>query len=424
MTHEIDDVNPPAPSAEVAEFLAQHPETGAPSADQLASAKLKLSRAMAHNLVPLPVKPKRTFLPPELLAAAAVVMFAVLAQLIYLATRTPEGTADAAAPGEVTAAYRSGDLAGAQRLASSSCTDANCAALSAKLLRAMDLAGRINTLDSNELQELATLDTFLSGGTETELTAAIAKRKKQGPQLLDTDQLYAEARALSRENKSAEALKLVEQCLAIAPGNSDCAALKATLVTAAAKSVETYMSEITDARKRKDFEGALMIAEACIAAWPQVADCHRANGTTWASIATRDQSASAMDKAKASYQRFLELADPSDPFVPKVNAILDAAEPRASVPAGTSPEEVYQAASVRKDSSPAEALRLFKDVMAKTPPGSELHEKAKSWAAQLATGNPSEQARAEARDLYLRGYQLKDSSPVEAVKLFQQVMRM
>lgn len=331
MTHEVDDTNPPPPaSGEVTDFLAQHQETGAPSSEQLAKLKLRLSNVMQPNVVQLPVKPKRTFLPPEVLAAAAVVMFAVLAQLIYLATRPPQVAEGETELGNVTAAYRSGDLAGAQRLASSSCTDANCAVLSAKLLRAMELAKRIDSLDANELQELATLDTYLSGGTETELSAAIAKRKNKGPNLLDTDQLYAEARALSRENKPTEALKLVDQCLAIAPANSDCMALKATLVTAAAKTVAAYMSELSEARQNKDFERAIMIGEACIAAWPQVADCHRAMGSTWAGVASRDQSATAMEKAKASYQRFLELADPSDPFVPKVKAILDAIDDAAA----------------------------------------------------------------------------------------------
>ena len=136
MTHDVDDQNPPsAPSGEVSDFFSHHEDTGAPSAEQLANLKLRLSAVMGQaNVTKLPVKPRRSFLPPELLAVAAVLLLAVLAQLVYLATRPSPleaGTADGGGGvGAVMAAYRSGDVAGAQHLAASSCTDANCASMS------------------------------------------------------------------------------------------------------------------------------------------------------------------------------------------------------------------------------------------------------------------------------------------------------
>ena len=69
-----------------------------------------------------------------------------------------------------------------------------------------------------------------------------------------------------------------------------------------------------------------MRLDKCVKTAPQYHPCYRLLGSVYASIATRDQSASDMEKARKYYERFLEVAPPDDDYVPKVKAILEAAK--------------------------------------------------------------------------------------------------
>lgn len=89
---------------------------------------------------------------------------------------------------------------------------------------------------------------------------------------------------------------------------------------------ESLYKEASEEKKAKNFERAAIRAEKCIKLVPSYHPCYRMLGSVYASIATRDQSANDMEKAKKYYERFLEVAPPDDEFVPKVRNILEQAK--------------------------------------------------------------------------------------------------
>lgn len=89
---------------------------------------------------------------------------------------------------------------------------------------------------------------------------------------------------------------------------------------------EALFKEASDEKKAKNYERAVVRLEKCIKISPTYHPCYRLLGSVFASIATRDQSAGDMEKARKYYERFLDVAPPDDDYVPKVKAILDAAK--------------------------------------------------------------------------------------------------
>lgn len=89
---------------------------------------------------------------------------------------------------------------------------------------------------------------------------------------------------------------------------------------------EALFKEAADEKKAKNFERAALRLEKCIKVAPRHHPCYRLLGSVYASIATRDSSASDMEKARKFYERFVEVAPPDDEYVPRVKAILDAAK--------------------------------------------------------------------------------------------------
>lgn len=89
---------------------------------------------------------------------------------------------------------------------------------------------------------------------------------------------------------------------------------------------EALYKEASEEKKARNFERAALRAEKCIKVSASYHPCYRMLGSIYASIATRDQSAADMEKAKKFYERFLEVAPPDDEYVPKVRAILDQAK--------------------------------------------------------------------------------------------------
>ncbi len=89
---------------------------------------------------------------------------------------------------------------------------------------------------------------------------------------------------------------------------------------------EALFKEATDEKKAKNYERAVVRLEKCIKTAPTFHPCYRLLGSVYASIATRDQSAGDMEKARKYYERFLDVAPPDDDYVAKVKAILDAAK--------------------------------------------------------------------------------------------------
>ncbi|MDP1826341.1 MAG: FHA domain-containing protein [Archangium sp.] len=89
---------------------------------------------------------------------------------------------------------------------------------------------------------------------------------------------------------------------------------------------EALFKDASEEKKAKNYERALVRLEKCLKVSPKYHPCYRLLGSVYASIATRDQSAGDMEKARRWYERFVEVAPPDDDYVPKVKAILDAAK--------------------------------------------------------------------------------------------------
>jgi tetratricopeptide (TPR) repeat protein len=98
------------------------------------------------------------------------------------------------------------------------------------------------------------------------------------------------------------------------------------VANAKTQEAEALFKEASDEKKAKNFERAVVRLEKCIKIAPQHHPCYRLLGSVYASIATRDQSAGDMEKARKFYERFLDVAPPDDEYVPKVKQILDAAK--------------------------------------------------------------------------------------------------
>lgn len=90
--------------------------------------------------------------------------------------------------------------------------------------------------------------------------------------------------------------------------------------------VESLLQEGNEFKKKKNLEGAVIRFERCIKLDPKFHACYRQLASTYASIASRDQSQPDMEKAKKYYERFLEVAPPDDDYVPKVKQILEQAK--------------------------------------------------------------------------------------------------
>lgn len=313
----------PSLDDELGAYVASHRATGEPSPEAAARVRARL---LAKTSAAAPVALPRRKLPvaPEWLAVAALLLVLLGARALVGALRTDEAAPAARGPQAqaVVDAYRAGDLEGAQRLASQHCAEAACGALQASLAKALGLASRLDTLSPRELDELSQLDAALSGGADSVIARKLAERRRTPPN---------------------------------------------------PRMAQSYFDRAVAASKAQRYDDAIQLLQACVHDDPSFSACYRHLGATWARIGARDQSPAAMEEARRWYERFLEVAPPGDDAVPRVRAILAAAD--------------------------AEAAR--------TAPPSD---------AQRAT------ARSRAKELYLRAYQIQDEHPDEAARLYQLVV--
>jgi len=309
----------------------------------------------------------------ELLAAAAVVIVLLGARAVVLALRSdaaPEGRGPQAQA--VIDAYTAGDLTGAQRLASQHCNERMCAPLASALARAVGLAPRVDTLSADELDELARLDATLADGHQTALARAIAQRRD---------------------------------------GLSTVSAPPATAVAAPTADASKLLEEARQLMKERQYEQAVEKLTQCVRAAPGFAPCYLVLGSTWSRVAARDSDAKAMHEARVAYERFLELAPPDDEYVPRVRAILDAADQPSPVNALPAQLEDFFLASAEQARAQGDWLlvgRVAREILRR--------DSSNARALELLA-----EVRREAIDLYLKGYQLKDSDPQAAIRAFAQV---
>lgn len=285
-------------SPEAKAFLNRHQATGEPSKEELELGLQRLSAPLAAKEAKvLPLRRKRPLLPPEVLAAAAVVTILLGAQAAYLVLRPkPEapkkarvvsGSRELAA---ISAAWTRGDYEQVKRLASQECASDECRPLATELSKMLERAEHPDRLTPEQREELLRFDLELSEGKTTALSRQLIKPapEEEKEQLARGEQLFNEAR------------------------------------------VEW---------KAKNFSAARPLLEKCVATAPAYYPCFRLLGSVYASIATRDQSALSMEKARRMYELFLEVAPADDEYVPKVRAILDSAR-GAEAPASRLPPEL------------------------------------------------------------------------------------
>ena len=254
-------------------FLADHAQTGEPTADELARVQARLDAAAAAPAA----KPRRRLpVPGEWLAVAAVLVALVAARGVFVLVHERGDARQHALD-----AYRTGDVEGALERAKSECRGDDCAGLEAKLAKAASLTSRIGALTPAEKDELGRLDAELAPGG----TSAIALQLKAPGAGASPEQLVADAQALIKAREYDAAARRLEKCVALAPA---------------------------------------------------APTCRRVLGSTYARIAARDADAHMLEKARAQYEKFVELAPADDEYVPKVQQILDAAsKPTAREPAAT-----------------------------------------------------------------------------------------
>jgi hypothetical protein len=280
--------------------------------------------------------------------------------------------------------YQSGDIAGAQRLA----TKDGFSEFGRKLGRVLDLSQRLASLSPAELEELAALDHELATGNQTALGLQVAQLR--GHASVPTDKAPDKASELAAGN-------VPEDAPSTAPA---------------------LYSVANDALRARDLDRAVSLAQQCVRVDPAFYNCHKILGSAWAKLAARDNSAAALANARAEYERFLALAPADDESAPKVRDILAQAATPSVTPAPTArvqggdPGQLFADATAAKTAGRwAVATGLAQQVLSLDP----AHAGAKDLL---------QEARALARDTYLRAYQLTDSSPDEAFRLYGEVLAM
>ena len=245
-------------SPEATDFLTAHRETGAPTTDELARLRARVV-ARRDNVAPL----RRGWRMPEVWAVAAVVLVAVVGQLLYLVVRGERGEA------RLNDAWVGGSVEQVDA-AISRCTDEACRARGAKMLAAMTLASRESELTGAELTQLEALDAELSSGGPSPLAARVAQQRARA--------------AMTPEQRLEQALVL---------------------------------------RKRGELAAAQRVLEECVTRAPEAHACWRTLGDVSAQIAASENSAVAAARAREAYEAFLVIAPADDPSVPRITAMMN-----------------------------------------------------------------------------------------------------
>lgn len=183
-------------------------------------------------------------------------------------------------------------------------------------------------------------------------------------------------------------------------------------------SVEALADAASRECKARRPERALVHLNKCLEVEPQAPVCHRLLGSAYAQLGSIKRDAAYMEKARSAYLRFLEIAPPDDEYVPKVEAILDAAPPPAApsskasankaAPGASSEEEVLAAAAARelRANQLERAINQLERCVAVAPRYAPCHRVLGSTYARLALRDGGDHNRAKARRAYERYLEL------------------
>ncbi|MGV3622580.1 MAG: hypothetical protein ACO1OB_17305, partial [Archangium sp.] len=284
MTQVNDEDVPPA-SPELLAFLKEHDEVGTPTPGELRRGRERLLDAVtqAQKVTPL----RRRWLPPEVLAVAAVLFVAIVAQLIYVTVKRGEAADQQTEAKALQDAWGSGNTADLKQVVER-CSTPSCSDTGGKMLAALSLSSRIDTLGANELRGLAQIDAELSKSGSSPIAERIAQRRQQ----------LAQAPVVPRAP-----IATVAPVAPVAPAPRD--------------EPQQYYEAARELKNQKKFEDARTRLQACTSLFPEFPPCWRLLGSVEASISSRDESKGAQLRAITAYRQYLAVADADDEYVPR-----------------------------------------------------------------------------------------------------------
>lgn len=383
------------PSADLKAFYSQHQATGEPSAASVARVRAHVLSAATE---PIALEAPRSWLRHEVMAVAAVLMVMVGAQGLYVLLRTAPTKDDAASAGDVPspaddAVARADDAVARADDAVSRSDDAVTRA------QAAEVAAVVSAYQSGDLE--GALRLAANGGPPCKALVPKLEQVSRLSQRLSSLSAaeVAQVAALDQELAAGRLTALGQRVAQAAPSRSAVAA--------------SLHEQARAALRAKDLARAIALGEACTRADPGFAPCHKLLGTAWGQRAAREGSPGMLEHARRAYERFLELAPADDEDVARVRVLLEteraAHEPTADqVAIDRLFTEAHQARVIGQW---VRAVELARQVKSLDP----------RHAGALALLS---EARDQARDTYLRGYQQKDFDPARAMTLFGEVVSM
>lgn len=453
---------PPPLSPQLHEFFEEHAKTGEPTQAELGRALLRLHGATRPTMLSMA---RRRLLPPEILAVAAVLVLSVGGAFIGWRVRSANAQTEALVTAK--AAWVRGDLEAASA-AFEACSTAECDRLAAAVKRAKVQSENLEGLDEAETGSLLALDRELSDGAHS----VLAERLEQKPLPEENDQLFAtrqvplmikaghhQARATlavsaflrgsaMAANSPELARPLLRQVSELVPNTALARAAQKKLAALEVVPAPTHAApapltpELTallerakEAKKEHRFDEAVSLLEQCLRDAPDQPDCVVTLASTFATRGSQTNSQEDNMRAQTLYLRFLQVADPTDKRISRVREIIGESSAsrlkandfmmQASKQANEdAAEDAYQRGYMLLERDPVEATRLFAEALAQSDPGSSTAAKARAQLEKIP-GKPDvvpAWMKDRSHDLYLKGYQLRESNPDDARRLFQQVI--
>ena len=453
---------PPPLSPQLHEFFEEHAKTGEPTQAELGKALLRLHGATRPSRLSVA---GRRLLPPEILAVAAVLVLSVGGA--FIGWRVRSANAQTTALSTAKAAWVRGDLEAASA-AFEACSTAECARLAAAVKRAKVQSENLEGLDEAEAGSLLALDRELSDGARSVLAERLEQKSlpEENEELFATKQvavmmkaghdrtkvtlavssfLHGSALVLSSPDVARPLLRQVSElvpntalaqaaqkklaALEVAPAPPHAAPAPLT------PELTALLERAKEAKKEHRYDEAVSLLQQCLRDAPDQPDCVVSLASTFATRGTQTSSDEDNKRALTLYLRFLEVADPMDKRISRVREIVEASSAssvnandfmmQASQQANErAAEDAYHRGYMLLERAPEEARRWFTEALTLSDPGSSTAAKARARLKQL-TGKgtvPAASVADRSHDLYLRGYQLRETEPDVARRLFQQVI--
>lgn len=139
------------------------------------------------------------------------------------------------------------------------------------------------------------------------------------------------------------------------------------------------------AKREKRYGSAIALLERCLALSPADVECTVALATTHAAKGTDENDVRDTERARALYRKFLRIASPDDRRILRVQEILHATV-EDPVPGGEV-RDLYLRGYQLRESAPDEARQMFEEVIRLAPDSIDA-QKAKSRLAELGRRGP------------------------------------